>query len=51
MIWILQKVDEDSEILNVGVKKCRDGRIWDVDLIQTSDIMLIKDKPLPSKPF
>lgn len=51
MIWILQKQDENSDTLNVWVKKCRDGRIWDVDLIQTSDIMLIKDKPLPNKPF
>lgn len=51
MIWILQKIDENSDTLNVWVRKCRDGRIWDVDLIQTSDIMLIKDKPLPNKPF
>lgn len=49
MIWILQKDDESSNRLNVWVKKCRDGRIWDVELGQISDIMLITD--LPSKPF
>lgn len=49
MVWMLDKEDEESNKIQVDVQKCRDWRIWKIDLIQTSDIMLIKD--LPSKPF
>jgi len=49
MIWILDKVEETWDRITVSVQKCRDWRIWDVDLIQISDIMRIVD--LPSKPF
>lgn len=49
MVWILDKVDENWDRIQVSVQKCRDWRIWDIDLLQISDIMLIKD--LPSKPF
>ena len=49
MVWMLDKEDEESNKIQVDVQKCRDWRIWKIDLIQTSDIMLIKD--LPPKPF
>lgn len=49
MVWMLDKEDEESNKIQVDVQKCRDWRIWKIDLIQTSDIMLIKD--LPTKPF
>lgn len=49
MIWILDKAEETWDRITVSVQKCRDWRIWDVDLIQISDIMRIVD--LPSKPF
>lgn len=49
MVWILDKVDETWDRITVSVQKCRDWRIWDIELLQISDIMLIKD--LPSKPF
>lgn len=49
MIWILDKEDEQSDKIQVSVQKCRDGRIWDIELKQISDIMRITD--LPQKPF
>ena len=49
MVWILDKADETWDRITVSVQKCRDWRIGDIDLLQISDIMLIKD--LPSKPF
>lgn len=49
MVWILDKADETWDRITVSVQKCRDWRIWDIELLQISDIMLIKD--LPSKPF
>lgn len=49
MVWMLDKEDEESNKIQVDVQKCRDWRIWKIDLIQASDIMLIKD--LPPKPF
>ena len=49
MVWLLDKQTEND--IEVWVRKCRDGRLWDITLTQTSDIMLITDKPLPSKPF
>lgn len=50
MIRILDKEDEQWEKLLVSVQKCRDGRIWDVYLVQISDIMRIVDLPI-NKPF
>ena len=47
MIWILQKDDESSDLLTVWVRKCRDWRIWDVELKQISDVMRIMDKIKP----
>lgn len=50
MVRILDKQDEDSNRIQVSVQKCRDWRIWDIDLQQVSDIMMIQDLPLkPSK--
>lgn len=49
MVWLLDKEDEDSNKITLSVQKCRDGRIWDIYLIQNSDIMQITN--LPSKPF
>lgn len=49
MVWLLDKQTEND--IEVWVRKCRDGRLWEIILTQTSDIMLITDKPLPSKPF
>jgi hypothetical protein len=46
MVWILDS-EQEWEI-TVSVQKCRDGRMWDVQLKQTSDIMYISDL---SKPF
>lgn len=48
MVWLLWKDDENSDKITVSVKKCRDGRIWDVDLKQISDIMRIVNF---TKPF
>lgn len=50
MIWILDKEDEQWEKLLVSVQKCRDWRIWDINLKQVSDIMRIIDLP-SNKPF
>lgn len=49
MVRILDKQDEDSNRIQISVQKCRDWRIWDIDLQQVSDIMMIQDLPL--KPF
>lgn len=49
MIWILDKEDEESNKITLSVQKCRDGRIWDIQLLQNSDIMQITN--LPPKPF
>lgn len=49
MVRILDKQDEDSRRIQVSVQKCRDWRIWDIELQQVSDIMMIQDLPL--KPF
>lgn len=49
MIWILDKEDEESNKITLSVQKCRDGRIWDIQLLQNSDIMQITN--LPTKPF
>lgn len=49
MVWILDSEWEWE--ITVSVQKCRDGRMWDIRLNQTSDIMLISNKPLPTKPF
>ena len=49
MVWMLDKQDEDSNKIQLSVQKCRDWRIWEIELLQASDIMLIKD--LPPKPF
>lgn len=49
MVWLLDKEDEDSNKITLSVQKCRDGRIWDIYLIQNSDIMQITN--LPFKPF
>jgi replicative DNA helicase len=49
MVWMLDKQDEDSNRIQLSVQKCRDWRIWEIELLQASDIMLIKD--LPPKPF
>ena len=49
MVWLLDKQSEND--IEVWVRKCRDGRLWDITLTQTSDIMLITDKPLINKPF
>lgn len=43
-------LDSETEWrLTVSIQKCRDGRMWDVELSQISDIMLITN--LNSKPF
>lgn len=49
MVRILDKLDENIDKIQISVQKCRDWRIWDVELKQISDIMLITD--LPPKPF
>lgn len=46
MVWILDS-EQEWEI-TVSVQKCRDGRMWEIRLKQTSDIMYISDL---SKPF
>ena len=45
MIRILDKDDEIWNRIQVSVQKCRDWRIWDIDLFQVSDIMRITEKP------
>lgn len=49
-VWLLDKQDEASNRVQVSVQKCRDWRIWDVELCQISDIMKITDLPI-NKPF
>ena len=49
MIWILDKQDENSDRIQLSVQKCRDWRLWEIELLQKSDIMQITN--LPPKPF
>lgn len=49
MIFILDKADETSDKIQLSVQKCRDGRLWDIDLIQNGATMQITN--LPPKPF
>lgn len=49
MVWMLDKEDEDSNRITLYVQKCRDWKIWEVQLLQNADIMQITN--LPTKPF
>lgn len=49
MVWLLDKQDEESKRIQLAVKKCRDGRLWEIELLQNPDIMQITN--LPPKPF
>lgn len=49
MVWMLDKDEPTDKKLKVSVQKCRDGRIWEIELLQISDIMRITD--IPAKPF
>lgn len=49
MVWLLDKQDEESNRIQLAVKKCRDGRLWEIELLQNPDIMQITN--LPPKPF
>lgn len=51
MVFILDKDDETDTRIQVSVQKCRDGRLWDIELFQNSATMQIINKPLSSKPF
>jgi Replicative DNA helicase len=49
MVWLLDKQNEDDKKIQLLVRKCRDGRLWEIELLQNSDIMQITN--LPPKPF
>lgn len=49
MVWLLDKLDENSNKIQLYVRKCRDGRLWEIELLQNPDIMQITN--LPPKPF
>ena len=49
MVWILDKDEETSNRIKVSVQKCRDWRLWEIELQQISDIMKILD--MLDKPF
>lgn len=49
MVWLLDKQNEDDKKIQLLVRKCRDGRLWEIELLQNSDIMQITN--LPTKPF
>lgn len=49
MVWLLDKQNEDDNRIQLLVRKCRDGRLWEIELLQNSDIMQITN--LPPKPF
>ena len=51
MVFILDKDDDASDIIRLAVVKCRDGRLWEIELKQNGATMQIINKPLPSKPF
>lgn len=46
MIRILDKEDETSNRIQLSVQKCRDWKIWDIELLQNSDVMQIANLPL-----
>jgi len=50
MVWMLDKDEPTAERLKVSVQKCRDWRLWEIELLQISDIMKIVDLPT-NKPF
>lgn len=50
MVWVLDKLDEESNKIQLSVQKCRDGRIGEVELMQIADIMQITNLPT-NKPF
>ena len=49
MVWLLDKQNEEDRRIQLAVKKCRDGRLWEIELLQNPDIMQITN--LPPKPF
>ena len=49
MVWLLDKQNEDDKKIQLLVRKCRDWRLWEIELLQNSDIMQITN--LPPKPF
>ena len=49
MVMLLDKQDENDKKIQLLVRKCRDWRLWEIELMQNSDIMQITN--LPPKPF
>lgn len=51
MVFILDKDDDIDDKIRLTVAKCRDGRLWEIELIQNGATMQIINKPLINKPF